>query len=189
MKLTRLSENGTLMSWRGLRYVLIAVIPAIVLTLFLVAWYVPAGPSLSGGGNTGFFAGYVGNHYSEWTALSVSSPFVVKEAQVVVNGKGCHGTVRFVGPPVVGGYLAGVSIGGLPGGSVVGRRLTHQTGQRLDVVLTSSSIGLCSSTEVRFAAHSWWRTRWTTVPFAFSVNVTHRTGQDSRAKEASVPAL
>jgi hypothetical protein len=39
------------------------------------------------------------------------------------------------------------------------------------------------------AVQSWWRTRWSTVPVDFYVNVTHTTGTDSRVNLASVPAL
>jgi hypothetical protein len=174
-------------AWGRLRYALIAAIPVLVLVV-LVGWYLPAGPSVtSGGDRTGFDSGYVANYYSQWSMLHVDSPFVVKHVQVVVHGNGCHGVVRLVGPVQPGGFAAGVSDVGLPGESIIGRRLTESSD--LDVVLTASSLGVCSTSEVRIAKRSWGRTRWTAAPFDFFVDVTHPTGQDARTTEASLPTL
>jgi hypothetical protein len=107
--------------------------------------------------------------------------FVVKDVRVLVAGNGCQGDLRLVGTPVEGGYRTGVSAGGLPGTTVVGKRLTTATSPRLAIVLTSSRTGLCHATQIRFGAQSWWRKRWTTVPIDFSISVTHHSGQDSRA--------
>jgi len=172
---------------RGLTVFIVAGL-ALGLTL---AWlYVPSGPKVTGpGAATGLRDGYVDNHYSVWSWLHVGSSFVVKDAVVVVNGKGCKGVVRLVGPPVVGGYFAGVSTGALPGESVAGRRLNPQERPDMDLVLTPSSTGRCGATAVRIATDSWGRTRWTTVPIEFFVGVTHRSGSDARAKESSPPAL
>jgi hypothetical protein len=168
----------------------IGLIVVSVLGLFLAAWFAPSGPSIDGTiGSSGFYRGYVGNHYSVWSELGISHSFVATNAQVDVTGAGCQGRVRLVGPPVAGGYLAGVAAGPLPGESIIGRRLTPQMGPRLAVVLTGSTVGRCRVKEVRVAAHSWWRDRWTTVPGDFSVDVTHRSGVDPRTKEAAPPAL
>jgi hypothetical protein len=175
---------------RRLVFGLVALVPLALLGLLLTVWFVPSGPSIGGTvGTTGFHRGYVRNHYSVWSAFGIRHPFVVTDAQVVVTGAGCQGQVRLVGSPVVGGYLAGVSTGPLPGAAVIGRRLTPQMGPRLALVVTASTTGRCHVREIRFASHSWWRSRWTTVPGGFSVNVTHSTGVDPRTNEASPPAL
>jgi hypothetical protein len=57
------------------------------------------------------------------------------------------------------------------------------------VVLTASTTGRCRVREIRFASHSWWRDRWTTVPGEFSVNVTRAAGVDPRGIANSPPAL
>jgi len=119
----------------------------------------------------------------------VEKPFVVKDATVVVNRQSCHATVRLVGPPVVGGYFAGVSAGAHPGESAIGRRLSPKPKPEMDLVLTPSETGSCTAKAVRIATESWGRTRWTTIPIGFSLNVTHRSGRDSRGDESSPPKL
>jgi hypothetical protein len=182
--------DRVLMRGNRTAYGLIALIPVVVLGAFLLVWFLPAGPSISGGSSgTSVGAGYVGNHYSAWTVFKVRHSFVAERIEVVTNSAACRGTIRLVGKPVEGGPLAGVSAGALPGASVIGRRLTPQLGQQLALVLTPYQTGRCQATTIRFASHSWGRTRWTTLDADFVVNVTHRTGQDTRSKEAHPPAL
>src|SRR3954454_2607522 len=177
---------------RGQRfgYGITTLIPMALIGLFLAVWLIPSGPGISGGfGPSSFKEGYVGDHYSVWTGFTIRHSFVVEAAQVTTSSTDCLGTIRVVGEPVQGGYLDGVSTGPLPGASVIGRRLTPQLGRRLAIVLTPSRNGECRAITTRFAAHSWVRTRWTTLSTGFSVDVTHRTGQDPRSKGASTPPL
>jgi hypothetical protein len=182
--------DGASVRGRWYLYGPIAALPFLLVAAFLGVWLIPSGPGITGGaGNSSFLRGYAGNHYSIWTVFGVRESFVVKQVKVATNDAKCHGTVRLVGKPVLGGYLAGVSRGPLPGASIIGRRLTPQLGQQLALVLTPSSTGRCQAVTIRVADHAWGRTRWTTLPSDFSVTVTHKTGQDSRAKEASPPTL
>lgn len=168
----------------------IAALAVVLVGTFLGVWVIPNGPGITGGASsTSFLGGYVGNHYSIWRVFGVKDSFVVTQVKVTTNDASCHGTIRLVGKPVLGGYQAGVSSGPLPGASIIGRRLTPQLGQQLALVLTPSSTGRCQAVRIRIADHAWWRTRWTTLAPSFSVEVTHKTGQDSRAKEASPPAF
>lgn len=168
---------------------LIASILAALVAIGLVVWFVPSGPSVGEPAfNTGFDGAYVGYNYSQWGIVPVSHPFHLDASRVSVEGVGCNGTLRLVGPPVEGGYLSGVSHGP-PGVALTSRRITPALGQQVALVLTSTHPGTCSATQLQFATHSWLRERWTTVPVSFSIHVTHATGHDTRVIAGNPPAL
>jgi hypothetical protein len=172
------------MNRRLIRYSLLAAIPAIVIALGLIVWFVPGGPKLGREPTElGVSQAHVGDYYTAWDLIGPFKPIVVKDIRVDVEGQGCHGRVRLVRARTFHSeYISGVSRT-LPGTTVVGHRITFETGGRIAVVLYSTGTGQCVATKVHVATQSWGRERWTTTPVAFSINVTQPSGQDPRVHE------
>jgi hypothetical protein len=170
-----------------LKYAAVAALIVVVIAGPLVAWFVPSGPNVRGGlVRESFNGAYAGDHYVFWNVIGVSKPVVFKDVRVEAKGPGCHGDVRLVSPRTVKSqYVSAVAGAALPGTSLVGQRITANSSDRLALVLTSSGSGSCSVGDVRVAARSWWRERWTTFSVDFAIDVTHLSGQDPRIHEGA----
>jgi hypothetical protein len=142
---------------------------------------VAGGPKISRSpARSGFSGAYTGNYYTAWNVIGPSKTIAIKDIQVDTIGTGCHGTLRLIHQRTVDAPHINAVTTTLPGTAVAGQRISPAVGTRLALVLTSTGAGTCVAQQVRIGSQVWGRERWTTTPLAFSIDVTHSTGTDSR---------